>query len=513
MKRRIETDKRLEYIKNKGYKVYIIWECEFEKLKKSEPLIQKIQDKYLPYFYTKNKRELTENEILNSVLSGELFGMVEVDISPPEKWTGNFKSNLTPTEYFEEFPPIFVTTQIPYEAFGEHMQEHCEKFNLSKDPRKLLVSSMSEEKILLATPLLQWYLQHGLKVTKIYQVIEYGKSKCFKNFIERMTQSRRIGDSSPDKALFGESMKLHANSSYGSLLINKEKYTQTIYVKGERDAKIEINKPQFRDVEYLGDEIFELSMGHKVINLNMPIQCGFFVLQLAKLRLNQFYYDCLDKFIERKNFGLLQCDTDSLYFGISEENFSDVIKPELLEEYHNSIQNKCNVKNFTANEKNYFPRTCCKNHMLYDKREPGLFKTEAQGIEMICLCSKTYCLKQKEGFKISCKGISKKYLKDPFKIFNQVLHNQKALSGHISGFLPKNLTMMTYSMDRQAFSYFYVKKEVESNGISTKPLNIIQNPWSELNSIVISDQIQDILSISFEKKLSIIMKNIFLLNI
>ena len=49
-------------------------------------------------------------------------------------------------------------------------------------PRKSLISSMFGEKILLSTPLLKWYLQHGLEVTHIYQVIEYIPKACFTEF-------------------------------------------------------------------------------------------------------------------------------------------------------------------------------------------------------------------------------------------------------------------------------------------------------------------------------------------
>ena len=40
-------------------------------------------------------------------------------------------------------------------------------------PRRSLIGSMKGEKILLATPLLKWYLEHGLEVTKVHQVIEF----------------------------------------------------------------------------------------------------------------------------------------------------------------------------------------------------------------------------------------------------------------------------------------------------------------------------------------------------
>ena len=46
-------------------------------------------------------------------------------------------------------------------------------------PRRSLIGSYYGEKILLATPLLQWYLEYGLVVTKIYQVVQYWPEDSF----------------------------------------------------------------------------------------------------------------------------------------------------------------------------------------------------------------------------------------------------------------------------------------------------------------------------------------------
>jgi hypothetical protein len=45
------------------------------------------------------------------------------------------------------------------------MKQHIKEFNLSTKPRRLLVGGMRAKQILLATPLLKWYLEHGMEVT------------------------------------------------------------------------------------------------------------------------------------------------------------------------------------------------------------------------------------------------------------------------------------------------------------------------------------------------------------
>jgi hypothetical protein len=52
-------------------------------------------------------------------------------------------------------------------------QFHLRGFQLSEKLRRLLVGGMWGRQILNATPLLKWYLEHGMVVTKIYQVMAY----------------------------------------------------------------------------------------------------------------------------------------------------------------------------------------------------------------------------------------------------------------------------------------------------------------------------------------------------
>jgi hypothetical protein len=53
----------------------------------------------------------------------------------------------------------------------------------------------------------------------------------------------------------------------------------------------------------------------------------------------EFYYDFIDKYINRCDFELLEMDTDSNYFAFSEDNVNKLIKPELKEEYEKNKYN------------------------------------------------------------------------------------------------------------------------------------------------------------------------------
>jgi hypothetical protein len=103
--------------------------------------------------------------------------------------------------------------------------------------------------------------------------------------------------------------------------------------------------------------------GKHKISIDTPIQIVCAVYQLAKLRMLQFYYDCLDKYVDRSDFQYVEMDTDSAYLALSGDKLEDVIKPHMKEEYE-------------KDKYNWFPNETTKELKAYNKRTPGLFKVE-----------------------------------------------------------------------------------------------------------------------------------------
>lgn len=107
-----------------------------------------------------DQRSKSEADILEMVKAGELFGLIEVDI--------HVSDNLC--DKFSEMPPIFKNVSVSRENLSEHMKEFAANTDHLKSPQRMLIGSLLGEKVLLITPLLVWYLEHGLKVTKVHQV-------------------------------------------------------------------------------------------------------------------------------------------------------------------------------------------------------------------------------------------------------------------------------------------------------------------------------------------------------
>ena len=80
---------------------------------------------------------------------------------------------MTPSEYFGEMSPLFCTTDVPHTVIGQHMQQFAESRDIKVGTKRLLIGGMAANKMAIISPLLKWYMEMGLEVIKVYQVIEY----------------------------------------------------------------------------------------------------------------------------------------------------------------------------------------------------------------------------------------------------------------------------------------------------------------------------------------------------
>ena len=99
---------------------------------------------------------MDETLVLDLIKSNKIFGAVEVDIHVPE----HLKN------YFEELTPIFKNTIVKQSDIGDFMQAYLHEDNKIFKDTRYLIGSMFGKKILLITPLLNWYLSKALLVTK-----------------------------------------------------------------------------------------------------------------------------------------------------------------------------------------------------------------------------------------------------------------------------------------------------------------------------------------------------------
>ena len=465
-----KTVRTTQYLKDYGYEVEEIYECQWINMKKNIPQVKHFVQQFKSWSEA-HKGCLTEQQVLQAIVKGDIFGLVECDIKVPDHLRAKF----------DEMPPIFKNTEVSREDIGEWMKEFAEEHELLKKPRRSLIGSFTGDKITLITPLLRWYIEHGLVVNRIHQIIEYIPHTCFEKAAERVSEARRAGDADPDKSIIAEMDKLKGNSYYGKTATRKEDHT-TVKIMSEsqdgRNLDKALQKNNFHSLSQIDEDTYEVISSPKQIKLDLPLQVAFFVYGYAKLRMLEFYYDFMLKCFDPKDFEYCEMDTDSAYIAFSNSDWISLMKPEEKVKYitHHQRAHELGTNYLPDAQYQWFPRSCCPAHIAYDKRTPGLFKTEWEGDGIIGLCSKTYfCFGTKEGDKSSAKGIQKRRnaeLLNKESYLKVLLEKKSGALGLNRGFRCVENKMYTYQQARTGLNYFYPKRKVLPDGRSTVALDI-----------------------------------------
>ena len=292
-----------------------------------------------------------------------------------------------------------------------------------------------------------------------------------------MLDARRAGDENTDSSVVAETMKLLGNSSYGYQIMDRSRHTETKYLNDEKTHKA-INGKMFKRLNSVSKQIYKVEFAKSKIEHREPIIIGFFILQYAKLRMLELYYNFFDRFCDVDKFEDLEMDTDSLYLALAHENLYDCIRPAKKEVWDTLREKDCDDSFRADASHNFFPRTCCSKHKKYYKREPGLFKEEFRCTEMICLCSKTYCCydAKSDKYKFSSKGLNKRTLEEtgdgPMEKYRRMMDEIINLTSTNRGFRTINHCVATYEQTKKGLSYFYPKRVVVADGIHTEPLKL-----------------------------------------
>lgn len=96
--------------------LYFRWDCEWDKLRESDPEIVVFLEKYLS-MKTKNTSTMTEKSLLKKIKTEGLYGCGRADLKVPKHLRDN---------QFSEFGAFIVKRKLTNESSGDHMQEFIE---------------------------------------------------------------------------------------------------------------------------------------------------------------------------------------------------------------------------------------------------------------------------------------------------------------------------------------------------------------------------------------------------
>ena len=102
---------RRDYIQQKCYQNVEMWDCEWWFcIYKSDESVKSHLRENIPY-----RRFLREEELLQGIIDGRLFGYVQCDFEVPEHLR----------DYFTNFPPIFKNTVVSRDDIGNLIKQYA----------------------------------------------------------------------------------------------------------------------------------------------------------------------------------------------------------------------------------------------------------------------------------------------------------------------------------------------------------------------------------------------------
>ena len=256
-----------------------------------------------------------------------------------------------------------------------------------------------------------------------------------------------------------------------------------------------VTKRDFKSLEEHG-AFYEVSTVKRSGITSLPIKIALFVYDGAKKNILSLEYDLLRTYCLYNHYQLILTDTDSLMIGLGSKDgrIESIVKPELRAEFFASYNNFFPLQ-ACARHHNvwlhamlsgvpFVQKECCNRVEKLDSVTPLLFKREWFGKRAVALCAKTYFSdgnektgeRDKASAKLGTKGLNRQE-NLRYNHFDAVLTSQKGGIGLNQGIIskkscPGGRRMFTYYQRRHSLAYLYMKKVVDSDGVTCWPTKL-----------------------------------------
>ena len=325
--------------------------------------------------------------------------------------------------------------------------------------KKLVFNLQDKKNYVVHVNVLKQALDHGLKLKKVYRVIEFDQEAWLKKYIIFNTELRKNALNDFEKDFF----KLMNNAVFGKTMENVRKHRDIKLVKTDHRRNKLVSEPNYHTMKLINDNLAIIEMTKVKVKMNKPIYLGLSILEISKITMYEFWYDYVkSKYGNRVR--LCYMDTDSFVINIKTKDFFKDIAMDVKERFDTS---------------NY----------IYDRPLPtgvnkklvGLIKDELGGgifTEFTALRPKAHSYKMADFTELKkAKGTQKCVVKkmlrlDDYK--NCLFTNSKVLRPQ-QRFKSENHSVYTENINKIALSCDDDKRIVAVDGISSYPYEYVLN--------------------------------------
>jgi len=154
-----------------------------------------------------------------------------------------------------------------------------------KSSKKLVPNLMNKEKYVCHYRNLQFYIKHGLVVTKIHRVLAFRQGKWLKPWIDYCTEQHMHAGSEFES----DFAKLQANATFGKTMEQVRHRVNIRLICDPHKLTKAVSKVNFRQSEIINDDLVMVRAAKKTVTPNKPISVGFTILEISKLIIYQFF--------------------------------------------------------------------------------------------------------------------------------------------------------------------------------------------------------------------------------
>ena len=237
---------------------------------------------YLPYSELKWLQNVDELDVMSINEKGHVGYVLEVDLKYPDELH----------ELHNDYPLAPEKLTVTNDILSSYCKSIADKYNIKVgDIKKLIPNLGNKTKYVVHYKHLQLYLSLGMKLTKIYRVLQFKQSNWMKKYIDLNTKKRMNATNDFEKDFF----KLMINSVYEKTLENLRKRINVRFVNNKKDFLKYTTRPTYVNHKLFNKNFAAIHEIKQVLVLNKPIYVGFTVLDLSKWLMYDFHYNFIKK--------------------------------------------------------------------------------------------------------------------------------------------------------------------------------------------------------------------------